>query len=179
MGRAAFVVTEGDPETPHELASVSRKRALCTCSCEEEVEAIKMSPTRIKENCQKEETIQIFTDSQSLCMAMQSYNPETEPIKEILQGQEGKIGIQWIPGHSKIPGNDWADNAAKAGISMPGAGRPVTLHSTRTQIWRTFRDELRNDIMEQVYGAYNKETEALIASKKDQVTLARIRSGKH
>ena len=41
------------------------------------------------------------------------------------------------------------------------------------------QDDLRHDIMEQVYGAYNKETEALIASRKDQVTLARIRSGKH
>ena len=45
MGGAAFVVTEGDPETPHELASVSRKGTLCTCSYEEEVEAMKMAST--------------------------------------------------------------------------------------------------------------------------------------
>ena len=179
MGGAAFVVTEGDPETPHELASVSRKGALCTCSYEEEVEAMKMASTWIKEKCQKEETIQICTDSQSLCMALQSYNPETDPIREILQGHEGRIDIQWIPGHSRIPGNDWADSAAKEGAALPGIGRPVTLRSARTQIWRTFKDELRHDIMEQVYGAYNKETEALIASRKDQVALARIRSGKH
>ena len=62
---------------------------------------------------------------------------------------------------------------------MPGAGRPVTFRSARTQIWKTFGDELRNDIMEQVYRAYNKETEALIASTKDQVTLVWIWSGKH
>ena len=127
MGGAAFVVTEGDPETPHELASVSRKGALCTCSYEEEVEAMKMASTWIKEKCQKEETIQICTDSQSLCMALQSYNPETDPIREILQGHEGRIDIQWIPGHSRIPGNDWADSAAKEGAALPGIGRPVTL----------------------------------------------------
>ena len=82
------------------------------------------------------------------------------------------IDIQWILDHSRIPGNDWADSAAKEGAVLPGVGRPVTLQSARTQIWRTFKDELRHDIMEQVYGAYNKETEALIACRKDQVTLA-------
>ena len=173
MGGAAFVATEGDPEAPHKLASVSRKGTLCTCSFEEEVEAMKMASTWIKENCQKEETIQICTDRQSLCMALQSYNPETDPIREILQGHEGRINIQWIPGHSKIPGNNWADSVARAGTSKPGAGRPVTLRGARTQIWRTFGDELWHDIMEQVYGVYNKETEALIGSRKDQVAGGR------
>ena len=51
MGDAVFVVTEEDPETPHELASVSRKGALCTCPYEEEVEAMKMAFTWIKDNC--------------------------------------------------------------------------------------------------------------------------------
>ena len=61
---------------------------MCTCSYEQEVEAVKMASTWIRENCQKEETIMICTDSQSLCMALQSCNPETDPIREILQGHQ-------------------------------------------------------------------------------------------
>ena len=127
MGGAAFVVTEGNPESPQRLASEGRKGALYTCSYEEEVEAMKMAATWIKDNCDTKETIQICTDSQSLCMALQSYNSETDPIREILQGHEGRIDVQWIPGHSNIPGNDMADQAAKEAVGMLGAGRPITL----------------------------------------------------
>ena len=179
MGGAAFVVTEGDPEAPHKLTSVLAKGALYTCSYEEEVEAMKMAATWIKENCMEDETIQICTDSQSLCMALQSFNPETDPIRETLQGHKGRIDIQWIPGHSNIPGNEMADRAAKEAADKLGPGRPITLRSARMQIWRTFEDEIMHRTMAQVYGAYDKEKESLIETRKDQVALAQIRSGKH
>ena len=178
MGGAAFVVTEGDPESPNVLSSVEKKGALYTCSYEEEVEAMKMAATWIDQHCEREESIQICTDSQSLCMALQSYNPETDPIRETLQGHRGPIHIQWIPGHSNIPGNERADAAAKSAAEMLGPGRAITLRSAKMQIWKTFQDEITHKVMAQVYSGYDKEKEQM-ANRKDQVTLAQIRSGKH
>ena len=76
--------------------------------------------------------------SQSLCIALQSYNPETDPTREILQRHEGRIDIQWIPSHSNIPGNKMADRVAREAASMLEAERPITLQSARMHIWRAF-----------------------------------------
>ena len=48
------------------------------------------------------------------------------------------------------------------------------------QIKRQFKDEITHPRVQQVYSAYNEEREeAEIKTRKDQVTLAQIRSGKH
>ena len=65
----------------------------------------------------------ICTDSQSLSMAMKSLNPETDGIREALQHHSGSIVIQWIPGHSNIPGNNLADDAAKKGNKSTGGAK--------------------------------------------------------
>ena len=67
----------------------------------------------ISQNCIREESILICTDSQSLCMALENHNPETEGIRHNPRNHTGKITIQWIPGHADVPGNDQADAAAK------------------------------------------------------------------
>ena len=110
MGGAAAVITEGDPEAPNELHTIEKKGALFTCSYEEEVEAMKEAAVWISENCDRQTKVMICTDSQSLCMAMKSLNPETDGIREALQHHSGSIIKQWIPGHSNIPGNDLADD---------------------------------------------------------------------
>ena len=47
------------------------------------------------------------------------------------------------------------------------------------QIRRTFEDDLTHQRTREVYSAYNKEREEQIQSRKDQVLLAQLRSGKH
>ena len=179
MGGAATVVTDGDPEEPNILDTIETKRALFTCSYEEEVAAMRDAAEWIQENCERQTSILVCTDSQSLCMAMQSHNAETDGIREILQNHEGKITIQWIPGHSNIPGNDLADAAAKQASSLLAPTRPITFRSACMQIRKTFKDEIEHPRIKDVYSKYNKETEQLIKSRKEQTTIAQIRSGKH
>ena len=47
------------------------------------------------------------------------------------------------------------------------------------QIRRTFEDDLTHQRTREIYSAYNKEREEQIQSRKDQVLLAQLRSGKH
>ncbi len=57
--------------------------------------------------------ILICTDSQALCLALCSYNKNTDEIRKNLSDYNGKVTIQCIPGHSSIKGTDVADEAAK------------------------------------------------------------------
>ena len=54
-----MVITENDPENYTLIDTIPKRGALCTCSYEEE----------------------ICTDSQSLFLALQSLNPETDEIR--------------------------------------------------------------------------------------------------
>ena len=179
IGGAAMVASEGDPEHPEYLDSVKKKGALYTCSYEEEVEAMRLAANWIVQNREAEESITICTDSQSLCLAMKSHNPETDDIRETLQNHKGKITIQWIPGHSGVPGNDKADDEAKKATDLMDTPRGTTYRSACMQIRRSFEDEIGDAKIREVYRKYDKEMERTIKTRKDQVTLAQIRSGKH
>ena len=141
MDGAAMVAMDGDLEMTNVLHTIERKGALYTCSYEEEIEAMKMTAKWITENCERDDNILICTDCQSQCMALRSYNKETDAIRKTLKHHEGKIIIQWIPGHSNIPGNDLANIAAKNATGLMEQGWAISLHSACMQIRSTFTDK--------------------------------------
>ena len=141
-GGYAVVITTGDPEEPEVIATIRKRGALFTCSYEEELEAMMAAVGWVRDHSDQEDNILICTDSQSLCMALCSFNPETDGIREALCGHTGSVTIQWIPGHSNIPGNDLADAAAKEATDLMEPSRPVTFRSACMQIRKTFEDDL-------------------------------------
>jgi ribonuclease HI len=54
----------------------------------------------------------IFTDSESLVISIESRQANVLDIIGKLQQLKGRVTIQWIPGHSNIPGNNLADKYA-------------------------------------------------------------------
>ena len=96
-GGAGVVVTDGDPEVPNKITILKKRGALHTCPYEQEVEAMKMARTWVKENCNVTTSIMICTGSQSLFMAMEALNPKTDPIKKDLINHRAKIVVEWIP----------------------------------------------------------------------------------
>ena len=130
-----------------------------------------MAATYIEDNCEKEETLQTCTDSQSLCMALQSYNPRTDPIREILQpaGPRGEDRHIMDTGPLQHSGKRYG-----RGCKHVGAGQPI--RRAKIQIWKTVQDEITHRIMERVYRTFKMESEFLVAKGK---TRLQFQSGKH
>ena len=79
-------------------------RYLFPCSSKEEVKAMVTVVRWVRDHCNQNRTILICMDSQSLSMVLCSFNQETEN-QEATEGSQRNGEIEWIPGHSDIPGN--------------------------------------------------------------------------
>ena len=85
--------------------------------------------------------ILICTDSQSLCKALAERNKQTNTIRKKLSECDQAITIQWIPGHSNIPGNELADQAAKEATMLNEDNRPTSFGSACAAIKQQIKEE--------------------------------------
>ena len=143
------------------------------------MQALEVAAEWIEHNCTGSERILICTDSLSACMALESHNPETDGIRDLLRNHKETITIQWIPGHADVPGNDMADSVAKGASMMLDQPRPISFRSACMVVKSTFQDTISHARIADTYSKYKQETEKEIKTRTDQVQLARIRSGKH
>ena len=107
-GGAAAVIKTGSARSPIELEVLTKKGSRYTCSYDEEHAAMNLALDWMIENSRSTDAV-ICTDSQSLVIAIESRQSNIMDILEKLQQLKGRVFIQWIPGHSNIPGNDLAD----------------------------------------------------------------------
>ena len=112
-GGSGVVITRGDAEHPEVLEIIRRKGAAYTCSYEEEVDTGLTAAAWIGRNCKEKEKVLICTDSQSLCMALNSFNVETSPFRYAIHNNQTKIITQWIPGHSDYLETRWQTKQLK------------------------------------------------------------------
>ncbi len=176
-GGAGAVVTTGDPNSPEVVATLLVRGAHLTCSYDEECRAMGMALEWVA-RLPADKTVAIFTDSQSLCQAIQNRSQQVENILESLRALPSGVTIQWVPGHSNIPGNELADCAAKKAASTSGSPAPVSYGSVCSHIGRVIRDPpISHERTRAVYGGLTASAEATISSRADQSLLARLRSG--
>ena len=179
-GGSAAVVTRGGPLAPITEHVIMKKGAARTSSYEEEDQAMRDAIAWVRENGHPDQRIVIATDSQSLCSALQNRSPEVNALLNAIEACSASITIQWIPGHSDIPGNELADAHAKEAAQSSGAGRPVSYKSACAEVKRCFVDPpSSHERTREVYSKYSEEKEKSVKNRDDQVLLARLRSGHH
>jgi ribonuclease HI len=87
-GGAAVIVTSGNPEDPIVQEVLKIKGATHTCSYAEESSAMMSAANWIADNTMHHTgpatEVGIVTDSQSLCKALLSRNPDVDPIRQEL-----------------------------------------------------------------------------------------------
>jgi ribonuclease HI len=179
-GGAGIVIAGSDPFELDVRSTLMVKGAALTCSYEEENQAMLSACQWIRDNCTPQQKILTMTDSKSLCDALLAQNAGTDEILKTIQESDADIVVQWVPAHCGIPGNEEADKAAKNATKLEGPHRPVSFSSACSAIRRCVRDKpLKLSEHQTIYASMNRQKELEVESRKDQVDLARLRSGYH
>ena len=135
----------------------------------------------VADNCSADDTVLICTDSQSLCRALISGNPEVDHVWNEMNACSSKIKIQWIPGHSDVAGNERADEAAKEATKLVGTGAQSSFRATVPAIRALLKDALSDDPQtREIYSKFSVDRDKQqLKTRKDQVLLSQLRAGQH
>ena len=177
-GGAGVVITTGDPSRPTIVETIKILGAPLTCSFEEERRAIQRAVEWIEEHLSNSDSAAIFTDSQSICTALLGTSPALDDLRSKINNLRAHIIIQWIPGHSNIPGNELADLAAKSASTIQGENPGISYASICALIKEKSKDPpISHPIIKAVYSGISHKTECCVTSREDQSLLAKLRSG--
>ena len=122
----------------------------------------------------------VCTDSQSLCRALEGHGDTADELRNEIDKCPNELVIQWVPGHSDIPGNELADEEAKQATTEEGEGRAVSLESITTVIKSVIKDkEIQHDTIREAYSCKSSSKEKDVSNREDEVLLARLRAGHH
>ena len=120
----------------------------------------------------------IITDSKSVCDGLVHMNTDLAPLLLRLNNYQNELTIQWVPGHCGIAGNELADQAAKEAAEQDGRFSAISYKSICAKIKQVTKDPPpTHDCTKKVYAALSQSKERMISCRRDQVLLAKLRSG--
>ena len=179
-GGAASVATIGEARYPEKIHCIRTKGAAFTSSFEEECQAFKDTMRWLAENAVEYSRVLVCTDSQSLCKALEGHGDAADELRNEIDKCPNELVIQWVPGHSDIPGNELADEEAKQATTVVGEGRAVSFEGITPVIKSIIKDsEIQHARTREVYRCKSSQKEKKVSNRKDEVLLARLRTGHH
>ena len=130
------------------------------------------------ENVSEDSSVTVFTDSQSLCIALKGTSPAVDGLRRAISTAKPHITIQWVPGHCGVPGNELANAAAKAAASKPGPSGHISYKALCAAIKRDCADPPSTHLRtKSVYASVSHQRDAGVKTRNDQSLLAKLRSG--
>ena len=148
--------------------------------------------TDFTENQVRKNDVVVFTDAMSVLQALENCNIKDKKITELSQliskvitSNGIDITLQWIPGHTNLPGNDRADFLAKTGASNPQTKVQASLETAKQTIKQQKRKEWLNQWEQSTKGRLvfqhmpspNPKDEINQLKRNEQCTIFRLRSG--
>jgi ribonuclease HI len=115
------------------------------CNYDGEVVAIQAALQRLAlQNPTPQKNLVVLPDSMATIQAISSPESQNSTIAEIRTLVHGiqincEVMFQWIPSHCDLPGNDKADELAKAGASMKQPVTKIPLQTMGRKEWTTAR----------------------------------------
>jgi ribonuclease HI len=178
QGGAAAVITDGPFDHPNCLEIIKEKGDEITCSYEEEKRALLLGIDWLERNpCQHA----VFcTDSLSLLQAMDNDHPDTLETRRRVQSACQHTDLVYVPGHKDIPGNELADQHAKAAAAMESGSRShVSFRAVKSVIKKEIRDPpAKHRLAKAVYPSVSQQRDHdQLKSRREGATVAQLRSG--
>ena len=139
----------------------------------------------------RKQNIVIFTDSMSALQGLDNDPTNKEEFKNIILNTHAlietygvEVTMQWIPGHSNIPGNDIADTLAKTGSRQEQPHTQTTYETVKQIIRSNFKEDWLNEWAMGTTGRVlfkhmttpNTNDNFDKLTRKDQATIFRLRT---
>ena len=171
----------------------------CGTNCtnyEAEITAIEKSIKHVSNIFEEKPVVKsnivIFTDALSVLQALENDTGKdklilnlSQTIGNVISTHVVDITLQWIPGHTQIPGNDRADALAKLGAKNPQIQRNASMETVRKTIKQNKKRIWMNEweasdkgrSIYQHMATPNPKDSINQLQRNEQVTIFRLRSG--
>ena len=190
-GGAGVVIVPSDPE--EETTMLSHPAGKLTSSFQAELTAINHALKHVASNDHHDCQIRIITDSKSALQRCESITSdqrlnswlEREVLDSLMTLGERQVGIVflWCPSHCGLWENEEADRCAAEGSAMSQDNIPWTYHSAQAKIRRNIKNtSVEHPRCKRVYCDSNSVPKFPLdedLTRREQVTLSRLRSGHH